>query len=380
MTFSASVLRLATLLVTFVFAAGVWSSTAQAQPAYSLTGNARFQIGNGLPIPVGFTPAPNGAVLATSKAFVVQTPGPDPQVMKIKPGAFTIAPTPPRNIGLFPQNNALFQVQTGVGLSVPGASRFTTAGPGTKWVTFGGTLSAGGRTGASTVTFCAGSVVTPTGNPGCTNPNNGVINGLMRYTKTVAQFGGQANGSVSGTANIAIRAGGTPPCAWTPATSCTAIFAIANPSTVGAQGAPFGLYNSSAGAAPNPGVALVNANAQGTITTVVATLPYAGLPNPATSYGGPWTTGMITITVNAASPPETFVLSGSDARVGGQGSISLVNATIANRGVSGPNANRGWLNMVVGHRNIPAVSAPGLAAAFGLLALAGGYALRRWVR
>ena len=74
------------------------------------------------------------------------------------------------------------------------------------------------------------------------------------------------------------------------------------------------------------------------------------------------------------------MLSGSDARVGGQGSISLVAGAVSLRGLTGAHADRGWLNLVVGHRNIPAVSAPGLAAAFGLLALAGGYALRRRIR
>ncbi len=37
---------------------------------HSLSGNARFQIGDGLPVPIGFTPAPVGKVRAISGATI----------------------------------------------------------------------------------------------------------------------------------------------------------------------------------------------------------------------------------------------------------------------------------------------------------------------
>jgi len=119
--------------------------------------------------------------------------------------------------------------------------------------------------------------------------------------------------------------------------------------------------------------------AGGAILSVGAGLG-GGLANPATSYGGPWTTGVLTVSQPAAlGSAELFVLSGSDARVNGVGSISLVSGSVSDRGVSGPNANRGWLNIQLGVAEIvtPSMSGPGLAAVFGLLALAGGYAIWR---
>ena len=52
------------LLVLSVVVGMVMASTAQAQTfnRYSLTGNSRSQIGDGLPLPITLQPAPNGAV------------------------------------------------------------------------------------------------------------------------------------------------------------------------------------------------------------------------------------------------------------------------------------------------------------------------------
>ena len=60
-----SPMRLAGLLVAFILVAGAWSA-AQAR-IHSLSGNARFQIGNGLPLPIGVTPVPNGKVTPCSR-------------------------------------------------------------------------------------------------------------------------------------------------------------------------------------------------------------------------------------------------------------------------------------------------------------------------
>jgi hypothetical protein len=61
-------MRLLGLLVAFVLIAGAWSA-AQAR-IHSLSGNARFQTGDGLPVPIGFTPVPNGKVMAITGATI----------------------------------------------------------------------------------------------------------------------------------------------------------------------------------------------------------------------------------------------------------------------------------------------------------------------
>jgi len=369
MAFSASVLRKAAVLAVFALVAGL-SATAFAQQTklYSISGNARYQIGNGLPIPIGFTPAPDGRVAIQPGAAILQTTGPDPKKM-IMPPSGAIAPGNPVVIGLFAANPKLFQVATAIPLAGPKAP--------------GATFSAGGRTGASTVSWCPGSTVTPSGNPGCASPGGGSgINGRLVYTKTANQFGGVLQGNVGGFADIAIRVAGTPP------GSVTAVFAIANPFPTGAQGAPFGFVGVTAGAAPAPpnGVGGFIAGPNGTLLTQVFAHPTAyGVPNPATTYGGPWTTGQVKVSVTAnAGAPEIFTFTGSDNRVNGVGTISLVCGGVSDRGVSGPNGNRGWLNYTIGpvilDGPVPAVSHGGLAAVFGLLALAGGYTLHRRAR
>jgi len=376
MTHSVTLLRrLAYLLVTFVFVFGLWATTAQAQgtQTYPVTGNARYQIGQGLPIPIGFTPPPTGKIKFPPGGVITQTTGVDPKAIINQPSGVT-HPGTPAVIGVFLVNPNLFQVATAIPLAGPKSVA---------------TFSAGKRTGASTVAFCAGNPVPPTAptpepswDPNCLSPNGGpgTVKGLMRFTKTANQFGGPNQGNVGGFANIAVRVSGTPP------GPVTAIFAIANPIPTGAQGAPFGWKGSTSGAAPPApnGVAGFSANANGTLVGPPLwqdpTSP--GLPNPATSYGAPWTTGMLTVSVtNQAGPiPEIFVFSGSDNRANGVGTISLVTASISARGLSGPNANRGWLNYTIGppgFTSIPAISNGGLAAVFGLFALAGGYAAWR---
>jgi len=204
-------------------------------------------------------------------------------------------------------------------------------------------------------------------------PNGGAIPGGMRYTATGAQFGGPLRPDISGKATVALRVAGTPPGA------VTAINDFASPTGPGAIGGPFNVQITTVAAVPGAasGVFVGSADAAGLITNVAASGLGAGIGNGATSYGGPWTTGRITISQLAASPIETFILSGSDSRTpGGLGNISLVAGAISARVLSGPNGNRGWLNLTI----VPVVPLlpPGvLAATGGLVALAGGYMLRR---
>lgn len=360
-----SKLRLTSLLVVFAFVAGL-AATASAT-VHPLSGNGRFQIGDGLPIPGGFTAAPNGQLFPVVGAVVSQT-GADPQKMIFAGGEMKAAQVP-FVVPVAVNNTAVFQVLTSIGITYPLAAS---------------SFSAAGRTGAATVAFCPGSSVTPTGNPGCVSgkAGTGSIKGLMVYTATAAQFGGAMTGRVFGGANVAL---GGPGAGLTPApcVGCKVNMALASPNSTGTGGIgnAFGGSGMSPGAAPSSGMLTVTVLANGIIVAATPTsLFLPGIPNAATSVGAPWTTGMLTISApSALGVPELFTLTGSDARMSGVGSISLVSGGLSNRALSGPNANRGWLNLSIGSPlgALPSMSGPGIAALVGLMSLAGGYAMRQ---
>jgi len=276
---------------------------------------------------------------------------------------------------VFLANSNVFQVKTAIPIQFP------QAGPAL-------VFSAGKRTGGMTETYCAGSGATPPFS--CASPNVGFVavgvNGLMRYTATKNQFGGPARGNAGGTADVAIRGGSAAPCAYAAGANpnCLASMALATPQPTGAQGAAFGVIVSTMGMAPPSGKLYITVTGAGAIAAATPTAAMgAGLPNPATSYGGPWTTGMLTVSVtnNVGPNPEIFMLSGSDARaVNGAGALSLVAGSVSARLLSGPNANRGWINMQIGPpsgAHVPVMPIAGLAAFGALAALTGGYALRK---
>jgi hypothetical protein len=365
MTFKISKLQLTSLLVAFAFVVGL-AATASAT-VHPLSGNARYQIGDGLPIPIGFTAPPNGRVEPVTGAVVSQPAGADPRNI-VWAGGELHHEQVPFVIPVWANNSAVFQVLTTLGITVP-------LNPAT--------LSAGKRTGAATVNYCAGQVVTPTGDPACATPAAGptALAGLMIYTATGAQFGGAMDGRVYGGADVALYGGQSiPPCS---GSMCRAFMALASPNSTGTGGIgnAFGGTGMSPGAAPPLGALSVTVLANGIILGATPTaLSGNGLPNAASSAGAPWTTGMVTISVTAAlGGAEIFAITGSDARVSGVGAISLVAGSVSNRSLSGPNANRGWLNLSIGSPlgALPSMSGPGIAALVGLMSLAGGYAMRQ---
>jgi len=277
-------------------------------------------------------------------------------------------------LGVFNTNPAVLEVATRIAIYGGGV------GSPAPW-------KAGGRTGAATVTFCPGDVVTPSGNPGCPGGiAGGPINGLMTYTKTAAQFGGPGQSSLKGFVTVALFGGGTVPAPNTmtppPPGTVTALFALANPSTKGAGGAPFGFVNATTGAPPGAGLGagVFSVLTNGQLLAKIGSVAGSGVSNPGTEYGAPWTTGRVTVQVTAvAALPETFTLTGSDMRVGGVGNISLVAGSVSTRLISSGQANRAWTNLTIGEMIVPtpSMSSHSLAAVFGLLALAGGYVLDR---
>jgi hypothetical protein len=360
-----SKLQLTSLLAAFAVVA-LLAGSAQAT-VHSLSGNARFMVGDGLPIPIGFTAAPNGGITISTAAVVSQPVGADPRDLILPQSAIRF-PAIAGNIGVFLLNSAVFQVNTQIGATFP---------------TVTSTLVAGGRTGGSTVTYCVGSTVPPGGNPGCPGgAANANPTGQMIYMATGNQFGGPLQGRLFGTADVALNLNGHTQ--GSPVTGAIAQMALASPNATGTGGIgnPFGGRGTSSGPAPNPGrFTILSGTTSGRISGVVVTgsaLP--GQVNGSSGGGGPWTTGVLMVRQSAAlGTPESFTLTGSDGRVSGVGTISLVAGQLSNRQFSGPNGNRGWLNLTIGPAigALPSMSGPGIAALVGLMSLAGGYAMRK---
>lgn len=354
------------LFVAALVALAALASDAAANHKYSLSGSARFQIGSRLPIPAGFTAPPVGKVGAISGALVEQTTGPDPKQLMLPAGQLT-APAISVTIPMYLARPSLFQVQSALSVSFPRVPA---------------TLKANGRTGASTVSFCPGQVVLPGGNPMCLGPASGSpVPGRLRYQKVLNQFGGPAQAAINGSARDALVAASPPPCAGT--AGCLAAFAQNTPPPTGPWGAPFGVANNVAHPAPSPGLYLVSATINGKIAKQTPTGMGPGVANTFVMYGGPWTTGRVTVSVTGyvKGGTQKFTLTGSDNRVSGVGSISLVSGAVSSRPAYGVEASRGWLNLVVGsaqvHPAVPAVSPFGIGAMALALVLMGVRATRR---
>jgi hypothetical protein len=120
----------------------------------------------------------------------------------------------------------------------------------------------------------------------------------------------------------------------------------------------------------------------GTVTffTFTPAMTRRGFTNMASSFGFPFTTGMITVSAPGADGGgELFMLTGKDSRTsGGAGTIQLVAGAVSQRVTSGPNANRGWVQLKLTKvAETPALSPAALATTAGLMLLAAGYAMRR---
>jgi hypothetical protein len=121
----------------------------------------------------------------------------------------------------------------------------------------------------------------------------------------------------------------------------------------------------------------------GTITGATVNGPGPPLTNMATSNGFPFTAGRISLSAGSAVPPEAFTLTGMDSRTaGGGGTIQMVAGALSVRPLSGPNANRGWIRLVLtGITAVPTMSPSMLTLTLGALVLLAigsfGYIRRR---
>jgi hypothetical protein len=269
-----------------------FASTGSAQPsgagdacvgtACGLGGQIRGQIGEGLPLPISIAPARTGAfaditiqslpatpsglplvgqglgqpgqIKPTANATIMQTTAAphaaktgNPRAITLPPNAFNYDRVAEGSVGVVAFNNAVFAVQTNLIYDIPhpgtDANGNPISGLGSSQM-----YSAGGRSGAATVTYCAGAAGSSDTNWGgaCTDPSDGVgVNGLARFTKTANQFGGTSTGRVLGTAKVFFNKDGLALISL-PCTGCEFQLSTVIPQSTGVGGGGFG------GTAMNP--------------------------------------------------------------------------------------------------------------------------------
>jgi hypothetical protein len=394
-----------------------WAVTAHAQKSYSLIGGGgQIQIGGGLPLPIqavnttGGTPM-NLTATGTNFPPLLIPPAPGVTIMgttamttgqkiTIPAGALS-KPAVQLTLGQFDNNPNLYAVATNL--------QYT-------WPNVAATLSAGGRTGAATTTFVTG------------------LGNNIRYSPAglANKFGGPAQfmlsaGPPAGLMTavpvtiyaIAVKGPGNPPCVHTALTpvpfpgpgnpACVAGIGQAFPTNgLAAHGGAAGFFTSTPGGTPmalltsmtgtpptntrkgpKPGVGigafgtgpLNPAGPKGTVSFYTATPGLRrGFTNMASSFGYPFTTGKISLSAPlAAGAPETFKITGMDNRnAGGAGVIQLVAGALSQRTVTGPNANRAWVRLILSPiPKVPTMSPAALVATAGLMLLAVGYAMSK---
>lgn len=351
-----------------------WAGSAQAQYALTADSAGELQIGTGLPLPVGpagiflggmtpmdadnFPPLlinPNPTMMGISQNQSTTQGG----KMVIPPGVLdnnVAAKRPP--IAVFTTNPAVFQVRTTLNYAWPVATA---------------TFAPGGAPGA------AASTVVITGPGGTAMAPAQII-----YSGSTKAFGGPAQfalspGPFAGTFRIPPNGAGKLPIAtvWInfkgafPASAAMTILiaGASNPLGKAAPGAPL---------ASPPGTTMFGPVAKGVgaaavvgpMGTVIFSAPVAA-PVPSNmvtaSEGFPWTTGFITLTQPLAGPAEVFYLEGTDNRVAGNGNIQLVSGALSTRKLSGPNGNRGWLDLNLVPEPTTALGAAGALALLGLV-------------
>ena len=348
----------------------------------ALGGQLRLQVGDDRPFPfsigraeTGFVTSQAGIVAATTSAQVTLPAGvPGNRSLTIQPGALTYD-GPEVRVAVFDVSPDKFSIRTNLDYSWPN----NVLGPAA--------LYSGGRTGPPVVTWCAGSgAPTTTFNPGCLGPNTTgsgsptLTNGLVRYTATRNQFGGVARARVLGSAmayfNVAALSEAQLPCN---GAGCLIGIADRVPLSAPAAGGSFGAIGGPDTYVNPTGVFTASIGSLGSILATGMAVTSAGVPIPfvgetVTSWGMPFTTGMLTISVtqNFGTTPEIFIRTGTDGRdANGDGVVSMVGGSLSARSLSGPSAGRAWLTIAV-----PEAPVLGLSLA-GLVAIASAHHARR---
>ena len=295
-----------------------------------------------------------------------------------------------RNVFGLPANPTVIQVST----------QFVFNGPKSDGVMKAGFAfsSPHGRQAAD-FTWCKGAPA----NPACAGPastglgGSGTANGLVRYEAGGNAFGGTMRQVLGGAGDLSIKVGTGPLAVLHNVIGGgggSQIFggAYADTNTNALAGGPITL----------PGYTLVSGVPQlkpGVNTSTITGACPGGTPSgcllhtgvqvnagPASTNlnnGFPFTTGKITaqVTLVAGTVPETFTTTGSDMRSGasGGGSMSLVAGGVTLRGSGSYYASleRVKVDFVSGGTGAPSMAPVGIVTITTLMALAGGFALRR---
>lgn len=312
------------------------SSAACVGNTCSLGGGLRYQIGNDLSIPLNGLPnLGNGLIEWGAGGLIVPMPGAtimqqdpavpgSPRSLMLAPGQMTFD-APPAASPVFVAPDPLLQIGTNLDFSFPNAANGTRI------------FEAGGRPGPVIVTWCPGQPPPSVGfNPGCVSPGVGTVNGLVRYTATRNQFGGAGRPRIDGDATRFFNvAGAALPCA---GVGCTiAVSRLVAGGFTGAAGGNF-VETTTLPPVPNPtGVFTATVGPLGTVLAIGLTAT-DGMGNPipfvgpgATTWGVPFTTGMITISVSQPLP-SVVMRTGNDVRLAnGEGLVTMVSGGLSSR-------------------------------------------------
>ena len=356
-------------LAALVLSLGVAGSAQAAQ--YSLAGGsgAQLHIGGGLALPIQPAATVTGTVFpplmipVNGNVHVEGTTAMATGQRITVPARALNRKAAQTTVGLFFSNPTLYAVATNLSYN---------------WPTAPAVFSVNGRAGAATATH-----------PG------GAVGNSIRYSPRVIgkRFGGAGTFALKGGAPAGLHpgspvtiyaiavpgaapGGGNPPCTHTALTpvpfpgpgnaACVAALMDALPTGTAAIGQATGAIVTTPGGIgglpATQGIAIGKFGTApvGTVTAAALTGGFMTnmLTNMATSDGFPFTTAMITVSaMSAMGSPEVFILSGGDTRTaGGAGTIQMVAGALSARPLSGDNANRGWLRLILELPPVPTMS------------------------
>jgi len=243
----------------------------------------------------------------------------------------------------------------------------------------------------------------------CTNVNGGAWNGRVVYTAGTTQFGGVMQMLIKGTGvvtNVIVPSplGPTPtasqagcPNMGNPMDKCPVVVnrPFGGGGNAQAQGGKFGTVMSDMLSASEK----FQLQGTGDCTQMVGIYDVKGCvlswdPTPLglagastnKNLGFPWTTGTVMVRATEGptplSPNTTYTSTGFDDRTaGGAGNIGLVTGAVTRRHAGSTYASMDTIHMALYSTAItaqtPTMAPVGIAAFMGLMALAGGYRLRR---
>jgi hypothetical protein len=371
----------------FLFATLGLATEANAKRFSLIGGGAQAHIGNGLMIPIQAAAGPG----TTGTMF--------PNLRIGVNGQPVLSGTVAKQVALGPtamgKNGYQQRLQVPIGALGKSANKTTVGVRFSNPTVFAVATNLAFKWPANPAVFSTGNAVATTTIAG--------FGGTMTYSNALgSRFGGPASTQISNgdpvagdlfptsavTVFLKINAttpacthnafGGTDPL-------CLAGILFAKPTGTGAIGADPGATVMTPGAAvvgKNVVVVKLGLTPLGTVVAAAKAVTAVLPTNMANSQPGPNTTGQVIISNPAAlGGPEVFTLSGNDLRsANGNGTIQLVAGSLSARFASGPNANRGWVRLVLGEFDadeVPSMSLVGMATTVALILLAFGYTMRR---